>query len=433
MNPKKFNRLFLLAIVYVAVSAITKNAMMPYAFIGILLIYSILDIRLGLCSLLLITPLVGVLEGDYLSLYYSPIIVLVYIVKLVNRTEKLRKSNYKFFFIFLSFLAFIGMLFTGYSEYSHVWLMFVLNFLIISLVIQQILHNKENIFLIANAFILSGVLATLISFFLSGGEFRRLALGESIRQLSNIIGLGFVLLVALYYFKTKPQNNLYVIPQYRIINRLKIPIIIVFVLGLISTMSRGVIASVSISIFSLLAFTFIRNLKYITMSKVIKGMFVLVLISSVVLFYGDSILNKLNIQTEVLAGRLSGEEVEGGTSSRFKIWNAGVSGLEGPEIIYGHGMSSFRMLASKNGYNYYSHSVFVDTLVTTGVLGAIVLMALYLALIKGVLWYRDIVVFSLILFSIVNYVTHGSITSSGFWYSIAICIGLLEFRRLSET
>lgn len=432
MNPKKFNILFLFAVLFVAVSAATQNAILPYVYIGVLLVYSILDIRLGLSALLLILPIVGVLEGEYLALIYSPIILTVYIVKLVHKTEELRENNFKFFFILLSLLAYVGMLFTGYLEYSHVWMLLVLNFMIISIIIQQIINNKENVFLIANAFILSGVLATLTSFFLSGGEFRRLALGDSIRQLSNIIGLGFVLLVALYYFKNKPQNNPYVVLQYSVINKLKIPIIIVFILGLISTMSRGVLASVSISIFSLLAFTFYKNLKYLNMSKIVKGILVLGLLSWVVLNYGDTVLNKLNIQTEVLAGRLSGEEVEGGTSSRFKIWNAGISGLEGPEIIYGHGMSSFKMLANKKGYNYYSHSVFVDTLVTTGVLGLIVLLTMFLSLIRGVWWYKDIVIFSLILFSIVNYFTHGSITSSGFWYTIAICIGLLGSRRLNN-
>lgn len=433
MNPKKYNILFLLAVVYVAISAITKNTIMPYGYIAVLLAYSILDIRLGLSALLLILPIVGVLEGDYLALMYSPVVVLMYIVKLFNESEKLWKNNYKFFFIILSLLAFIGMLFTGYMDYSHVWLLFILNFLVISIIIQQIIKDEENVFLIANAFIIAGVLATLTSYFLSGGEFRRLALGESIRQLSNIIGLGLILLVGLYYFKKRPQNNLYVIPQYRIINRLKILIIIVFIFGLISTMSRGVIASVSVSILSLIAFAFFRNIKEFNIHAIAKGSLFLGLLFSLGLYYGNTVLDKLNIQTDVLAGRLSGEEVEGGTAARMRIWEAGISGLEGSEILYGHGMSSFKMLANKKGYNYYSHSVFVDTFVTTGILGIIVLIAMYLALIKGVLWYRDIVIFSLILFSIVNYITHGSITSSGFWYSIAICIGLLEFKRLNET
>lgn len=432
MDPKKYNICFLLAVVYVAISAITQNTILSYGYIGVLLVYSILDIRLGLSALLLILPIAGALEGSYLALMYSPVIVLVYIFQLINKSEELWKSNYKFYFILLSLLAFMGMLFTGYMDYSHVWLLFILNFLIVSIIIQQIIKDEENVFLIANAFIIAGVLATLTSYFLSGGEFRRLALGESIRQLSNIIGLGLILLVALYYFKKKPENNLYAIPQYQIINKLKILFILVFVFGLISTMSRGVIASVSISIFSLIAFAFFRNIKEFNIHAIAKGTLFLGLLFSIGLYYGDTALDKLNIRTDVLAGRLSGEEVEGGTSARMRIWNAGISGLEGPEIIYGHGMSSFKMLANKKGYNYYSHSVFVDTLVTTGVLGAIVLIAMYLALIKGVIWYRDIVIFSLILFSIVNYVTHGSITSSGFWYSIAICIGLLEFRRLSE-
>lgn len=433
MNPKKYNILFLLAVGYVAISAITQNSMLPYGYIAVLIVYSIMDIRLGLSALLLILPIVGALEGSYLALMYSPIVVLIYIVKLINESEVLWKNNYKFFFILLSLLAFMGMLFTGYMEYSHVWLLFVLNFLVISIIIQQIIKDEENIYLVANAFIISGVLATLTSYFLSGGDFRRLALGESIRQLSNIIGLGLILLVALYYFKKKPQNNLYVIPQHQIINKLKILFILVFVFGLISTMSRGVIASVSISIFSLIAFTFFRNIKWSNFHAIAKGTLLLGLLFSIGLYYGDTLLDKLNIRTNVLAERLSGEEVEGGTSARMRIWEAGISGLEGPEIIYGHGMSSFKMLANKKGYNYYSHSVFVDTLVTTGILGIIVLIVMYLALIRGVLWYKDIVIFSLILFSIFNYVTHGSITSSGFWYSIAICIGALEFRRLSKT
>lgn len=433
MNPKKFNILFLLAVVYVALSAITQSTVMPYGYIAILLIYSMLDIRLGLNALLLVVPIVAVLNGNYLALIYSPIVVLIYIGKLVNESEILWKNNYKFFFFILSLLALMSMLFTGYMEYFHVWLLFVLNFLVISIVIQQIIKDEESIYLIANAFITSGILATLTSYFLSGGEFRRLALGESVRQLSNIIGLGIILLIALYYIKKKPKNNLYVIYQYKIINKLKVLFIIVFIFGLISTMSRGVIASVSSSIFVLIAFTFFKNIKQFNMQAIAKGSLFLGLLFSIGLYYGDTLLNRLNVRTDVLSERLSGEEIEGGTAVRMKIWQAGISGLEGPEIIYGHGMSSFKMLANQKGYNYYSHSVFVDTLVSTGVLGIITIIVMYLALFKRMLWYKDIVILSLILFSIINYVTHGSITSGGYWYAIAMCIGLLESRRLSET
>src|SRR5699024_4008377 len=126
------------------------------------------------------------------------------------------------------------------------------------------------------------------------------------------------------------------------------------------------------------------------------------------------VLEKLNVRIDLLSDRLSNEGIEGGTAVRFKIWEAGISSLEGGQLLYGHGMSSFRMLALKNNIDFYAHSVFIDIITTTGFLVLFILVILYLSLIYKSFVLNNSIVLAIILFSILNYFTHGNITSLGF-------------------
>lgn len=416
---------------YACVALITMSPILFYGYTVILLVYTILDFRLGLSVWIVIALLTGTLEEGNLALIYSPIIVGIYYLKVLNRTEKLYKSNFKFYVFALTFLCFISSLITGYLDYFHVLAVYILIFLASNIIAQQIIKNEENIFLIGNAFIASALIATVSSFFTSD-DYSRLGLADSVRQLSNLIGTGLVLLVTLYFVKCKPYNDKINVNQYKFINRVKWGLIVALIAGLVTTVSRGSILATSLSVGVLLLLSFVESLRRLKVKSLVKGGVILVTFATLTFAYGVRILESLNFRTEVLLRRFDTEEMEGGTGIRERIWEAGISGLEGSKIIYGHGVSSFRMLASKKGYDFYAHSVFVDTLVTTGLLGLSVLLLLLLSLFFKGVKYWDLVVIPILVFVVFNYITHGTMKSDGFWYLLAICAGLIGRRELVE-
>lgn len=434
MNPVKFNILFFVAIIYVVAAFISKNAILPYAYILIILLYSALDFRLGLAAWAIITPLTGGLETENLFLVYTPIIVAMYYIRLVSGVERIYKSNFKIYLFILIFLTIVAMLLSNYMDYFHVIAIVILIFFISDIISQQIIKREGNIYLIANAFIASALIASFTSFFTSyGDEVKRMALGDNIRELANIVGLGIILLITFYFFKGKTVRDAVTESQYKLFSKVKWLILIVLIGGLISTMSRGVVFAVCLSFGILAIASIVKNIITRNAPLIFRGMIVLVGVLGLGILYGEVFLTNININTELLAERFSGESVEGGTGIRQEIWKAGISGLEGWQILYGHGLSSFKMLATQNGYNYYAHSVFVDTLVTTGILGAGILLLLLVYIIKNIFWLKDYHTLSIFVYMIFAYISHGTMFSQGFWFLMSICVGLVESKRIKNS
>src|SRR5690554_110827 len=389
MNPIKYNILFFISVIYIAIMLYLNNVSMAYGYIGIL-----------------------------------------FFVRILNGREKLYKTNLGIYLLSLVLLAFLAMVVTGYLDYFHVLALLILTFSIAFIIVQRIIENKDKVYLIANALIISGLLATVISYLLSGGEFARLRLGDNVRQLSNTVGMSLIFIAVFYFTDKKKISSSFIInSQFQIMYRLKIPITLLLIVGLFATMSRGVMFALGVSIVFLVVNNLYKNIKKIKLQPIIKIALILLFIGGFAFKYGLTFLSNFNIRTELLTERLGGEAVEGGTGIREKIWHAGYSGLEGGQLIYGHGISSFQMLAARNGYDYYAHSVFMDTLVSTGFLGLGILVLLLLRIGRNIILNKNHRIFALFIFLIMGYFTHGAITSSGFWILLAIIFGLSNYKE----
>lgn len=424
MSSFVFNTLFLIASLFACLCIYTASTSLFYAYAVIILLYSVFDIRLGLMVYLLIAPMTNVVENESLNLIYTPIFLVIYLYKLTS--GKVQRNKTKILFAYSAFvlLAFFSSIFSGYTEYIHVAFLFILIFSASGVIINTIISKYENIILIVNSFITSGIIATIISF-LKAEQYNRLSLGDSIRDLANILGLGFILLILFYFSKMQIKDRV-VASQFRLFKLFRWPIVIVLIIGLVTTISRGAILAVIGAILFHFGIILFQNIRKIRLKKLFQiGITVFVIIIGF-LYFIDDIFQLVNFNSDILFRRFSDEEVEGGTGRRIEIWMAGISGLKGLEFLYGHGYSSFRFLALKKGYNYYSHSPFVDTLVTTGVLGLTILLSLFYSVFRNAIKYKSLILGTLLIYLCLNYMTHGSMRSMGFWLVLGLCIGIGE-------
>jgi hypothetical protein len=421
MNSNKYHFFFLISIFYVFMSLILKNQYLFYGYSVFILIYALLDFKLGVSSWVLISLLTGISGNDLVSLLYSFILIFAFFIKITLKKEIFIKTAFLNYLLLFIFLLFSSMLLSGYLDYFHVLIEYIFIFFISYILSQQIISDKENLFLISNAFIISAFLA-IVSTILTGEGINRLGLGDSVRQLSNILGIGLVFLISIYYFGYKPKKNKKAILQFNFINNIKLFLSIFLLLGLLFTVSRGsIIASIS-SILLLIGCKFLSNIKTISIIKFLIIIFLMIFILNI---YSEYIYGFFNLNFEILFKRFSAENLEDGSGIREQIWKAGISGLDGGQVFYGHGISSFRMLAMKNGYDFYAHSLFVDTLVTTGVLGLVLLIFILLRILILNFKLSDLLVYSLLCFLVLNYITHGTMKSQGFWYILGICSGII--------
>lgn len=438
---KKFNFLLILITIYVFVCVITKNELLFLGYLPILIVCVLYDFRLGLVAWFLIMPFYSIINVLVMHAY-TAIIGIMYIIRLANGKEIIYKNKFGKYLFLLIFIALCSSIITQYFEHFFAMGVFIIYYLLAFIVSQQILKNKENVFLISNAIILSGLMMALVSIIspmtseeLSG----RVGIEDNVRPFANAVAFGIVMLLSFYYLKRiKEIKNKEISKQTMIIKRLKWILFFIFIFSLLSTVSRGTIISVSVFILSVFLIKGIKSIINFKAKNLI-GAFAIIGFTFVGGFfltqnnYFNKITSVFNIDTRVFSSRFSNDNFQGGSNIRNEIWKAGFSGLENWEIIYGHGFLSFKDLAKRNGYDFYSHSVFMDTLVTTGILGLLVLILLFINIFVNSIRMGNITAIApILLFTILNYFTHGDMLATGFWLMLAICSGLIGNQKTTN-
>ena len=125
-----------------------------------------------------------------------------------------------------------------------------------------------------------------------------------------------------------------------------------------------------------------------------------------------------------LAQRLEDASSGADGGIRFEIWQSALSQMTNVQWVFGAGPASFRDLAWRSGYDYYSHSVYVDVLVSTGLLGALSLGILLLVSAVAIGRRREALGAGLLILLVFGFATHGSAGSPHFW----LIVGLLRGR-----
>jgi O-antigen ligase len=191
-----------------------------------------------------------------------------------------------------------------------------------------------------------------------------------------------------------------------------------------STMSRGALIATSVSAGTVVLLSYARHVKAMNFLKVFQLTAIIGILVVTGFFFNTKLVDYFSFQSDVFSDRLSEDRMDGGVDIRQEIWAAGISGLEGGEIVYGHGLSSFRFLAKKSGIDYYAHSVYIDTITSTGLLGFATLLSLLIYLLYNIRKSKSKLSFALFVYLLFNYATHGTITSMLFWFSLALSLAL---------
>lgn len=385
-----------------------------------ILIGCVVNLRVGLFFWFIVAPLSSLISGQIESVpvLFTPSFLIGYIINRSVRKRTLSTDvNTLYLYLYIIAVTLLATLYYQYNNTLNVVIAFVFMLLMNYVVIICYTHYHDLHKGIAFCLLLSGIVAILIA--VDGIGSRRLDVEGSVRQLSNVLSFSslFIVLCLFVYKKTLSFN-------YRLLLTIGV---IPLVLGLILTVSRG-------SIFAFFGAAGLSILFYFlkkgSIKTVLSVLFYFCTLIVVIYFFAfDYIENNFGNYFRVLEERFEQDALSSGAGIRQYIWQRVLESYNSVELFFGTGLDGFRAKAAKLNIYYYSHSVFIDVIATCGVL-VLVVFSLYLinnavrAIRKG-----DVIAIGLIIFSILNFSTHGAITSSLFWMSIGLARGSI-LRRL---
>lgn len=423
----------LILYVYIAISLQLNIVFLLY--VPILFLIGIINFNLGLSGLLLMMPFIGYFESPLILPAYTFSIVSIYIYNAVAGRIKVKNHKYHHYLLLLGSLLVFSTVITGYYNHFYALFLFLLYVTLSFIISQKASSSTDDLYSIVNSIIISGIIAAasaLRDIKQIGVQVRRLTIGEdSVRQLANVVAIGLVLTFFFYVFNYV-KNNSDINGSYfkNILYKIRWLIVALLFGTLLATVSRGVIISVVIFIFAFIVLRLLLRIKTKRYRKSLNTIGYISIISIILFFlinnvaFLDIASEFFNLNIKVLENRFSEENLSGGSSVRQEIWMAGIRGLDGFKPIYGHGMLSFMDLAKSNGYDFYSHSVFVDVFVSTGLLGILTLASIYFKMTYRSVKKRSLLIMTLLLFVSLNYSTHGDMLTTGFWVYIGLIYGM---------
>lgn len=408
------------------VAFISTSNIFSIVCLTILFLLSLIKFRYALFFYASMLPVWNLVGGVMVALGASYILIGVFLARLIASKESLLAKPYLSFIFIVLFFVLLGTLTSGYYEYLNTTLIFISVSFVSYIFANQVIKNEKNLHYIGMGLIAAALIAFIVSFVASGGEFRRLTLGGlkgyeggSVRQLANILGVSLVLL-PLFFKRLNDSRYSSVV-----VRPLFYALTMFLLIGLVLTSSRGVILAVVLSI---IVYFFSAN-------KVsIKNSF-FILISLISAYFVFNILiswlevsNSLSLTEE----RFNNEAIEGGLGSRLRIWGAGLSNMSAANYLFGHGLASFRFLALQSGVDYYSHSVFVAILTDTGLIPFSLLLILLARIALNIKCNKTFIALPILIYAVVSHASHGGTNSTYFWLLLAIAYAVSGSKNLQQ-
>jgi hypothetical protein len=328
------------------------------------------------------------------------------------------------FILLLITNAALSLLFTSSPETSIISFgMLLMAVFIIIVLINVIKSNPKNLGIINQAYV-AAVIAIFISTLLTDNLFGagRLSIGESIRRVANVTSPALIILFIDIIMRVSKNKNTLLNTRMPIL--LTILLFFVSVVILVSTVSRGAIMAVVISGFLVLFFNTVLNKnKGNPLSRISIYMVGFSLVVWAIGFVENNIAGKY----------LSRMHISNfGGNLRWHIWQGAIEQMDSYEYFIGAGPNVFRELAILSGYDYYAHSVFVDTFVTLGIIGLLLLSTFIISILLKTIKNRNIYSFGMIVLVTWLYATHGNLTGSlDFWTLLGITFASLSIQDLS--
>ncbi len=225
----------------------------------------------------------------------------------------------------------------------------------------------------------------------------RMTYNDNVRKLANAIAF------PLFYVSCK------VLHEIRKAKMIPSIIWIVIMLSLayllIMTYSRGVIIAILLSVSSILLFNKNKNRSY----RISIIIFLFILIYAI-----------QNVQIE--SDRMTDDQ---SSIARLDLWSYMIRGLtENPiRVLFGFGIVNMKELLYGSAFDgYYSHSVFLDYLFSTGLIGFVVLLTFLWSIIKKLYSYNEFYL-GLFVLTVFMFVSHGDSTSVLYYALMGLCYG----------
>jgi O-antigen ligase len=282
-------------------------------------------------------------------------------------------------------------------------------------------QTDKSIFLITIALFVSAALAMFFSVMTTSGY--RFSLFDNVRSIANVLGIAIVLGVMYLYkrFTTSDSDEKFKLSSYQGIGL--IVYLVVMSIFLLLTVSRGVILAEGISL--LIFFSIIIKPNF--SKKIIKRMLIFTLLF-VFITYVVSLTPLSNLLGwDRIIYRFSDNFLE---NVRFQFWFYALEKLSQNHLFFGIGLANFENFIVDGGYVFYSHSVFVDLIVSTGLVGVISIALLSLKLLFNIIKERNLLSWTILIYTLVSFSTHGTVFSKFFWLSMALIIGVLDYNKI---
>lgn len=301
--------------------------------------------------------------------------------------------------------------------------MLIVALFIVVVVVAVVKQYPESLPIMNEAYVLAVVsvfLSTLLTDSLFGVG--RLSLGDSIRRIANVTSPALIFLYLELILR--PMKR-----EIELFSRRRPTLVVLILLGLsvvvlLSTVSRGALMAVVATALLTLVYValFIRP-----RLNPVKALVTYAAGSSIVIWAIGFV--RANMSGNYLARiRVSSF----GDNVRWDIWRKTIEQMNAYEYLIGVGPGKFRELALLGGYDHYAHSVFIDTFVSLGIIGLVLLSGFLVALLFSSVRKKDIYAFAVTVLMIWLYSTHGNLTGSlDFWTLSALACASLACRNPS--
>lgn len=383
------------------------------------LLVTIVSPILGLSTYVILYPIETYVFEHQLSIYTFPILVVLLCIPILRKLLMKNDFNNKpQHYLIFGWIFIIGLLISWLINTVETGgnLLIILHVIFAGLIAWYTSRDVRTAKVLLIAAILSSISIVIIvfpDFFI--GDIRRLSLGGSVRGLSNTVGLGLLISVSWLIIPDK----------FSLLNKkvllVPISIAIIQVFTLIASSSRGVIISVIVALSVMWVSLMFKNQVKIKVSRLILMGFGLL-----AFFYIES--NYIDVQNFEIS-RL-GELDMGG---RENIWLAAINELEGVQLLFGAGQGSFKELAIMGGYDYYAHSVYIDTFVSLGLFGFLILVGYIIVILIRSYHKLNPTALSLVTFLILNFSTHGNLHSRLYWITFGLIIGIATLKQFNRS
>lgn len=406
----------IILMILLVIVTIYPSRMYAILYIGVALIFTFKQPVMGLVGWIMGYPYFNIFTDATGVLGYfvlSPLVVLAFLSHILKKNQIQIPVKIMVFGMIMILTAATSLLFSGSRNNSIISFgMLLMAVFILIVIINIVKANPENFFVLNEAYIFA-VIAIFLSTLMTDGLFGvgRLSLGESIRRVANVTSPAIIILyIELFLRLSKNEKT--------ILNR-KRPLWMILILFLISiivllsTVSRGALMAVVITGFFVFVFnTFLNKTKGNPIRRIPLYALGTALILWAIRF----------VEQNIAGNYLSRARVSNfGGNLRWDIWKGAIEQMEPYEYIIGAGPNVFRELALLSGYDFYAHSVLIDTFVTLGIVGLIALCTFIAGLLIKSIKRRNIYSFGMTVLLIWLYSTHGNLTGSlDFWTLLSL-------------